>query len=91
MQPAEIAIEKEPKQTRVRPGGPLQGVNRKIAALAAEAVQLAIKEEHRRVSNNTRIKVLCELVLAGNFSRMLKNSTLLTEADKDFLRGQGLI
>ncbi len=84
------AIEKEPKQPRPRRGS-LPGVVRKVAEGAAEAVQLAIKEEHRHAAEHTRIKVLCELVLAGNFSRMLKNSTLLTEADKEFLRGLGYL
>jgi hypothetical protein len=32
-----------------------------------------------------------EVVFAGNHARMLKNSTLLNEADKDFLRALGFI
>ena len=91
MEAAQIEAEVRRKATRTRRVGPLPGVNRKLAELAAEAVQIAIKEDHRHASEHTRIKALCEMVLAGNFSRMLKHSTLLSPEDKEFLRGLGYL
>jgi hypothetical protein len=59
---------------------------RKVAELAAQTVQTALKEEERNASDHARVLALCNLVFSGAFSTMLRNSTLLTESDRAFLK-----
>jgi hypothetical protein len=74
---------------RGRRARPLPGLTRKLSELAAETVETAIREEACNAAEHERVRKLCMIASSGTFSMMLKNSTLLTEADKEFLRDLG--
>jgi hypothetical protein len=80
----------EPKNAHERRVKPIAGL-RKISELAAAAVQACLKEEARHASDLDRVRGLCNLVFSGAFSTMLKNSTLLTDEDKEFLHQLGFL
>ena len=69
-----------------RRGRPLLPVTRKLAELAAQAVQAALKEEARNASDHERVRCICQIAFNGVFSAALKNSKQLSAEDKEFLK-----
>jgi hypothetical protein len=86
MQIAETAVQREAKLTRPKRGQSIPGMARKVAELATQTVQAALKEEARNTSDHARLLALYSVVFNGAFSTMLRNSTLLTAEDRAFLK-----
>jgi hypothetical protein len=70
---------------------PLPGLARKLGELATQVVETALKEEARNGGDHTRVRALFDVVLSGAVTTLLKNSTLLTEDDRAFLRDLGYL
>jgi len=72
---------KSPRTRRTLPG-----LTRKLSEMAAHAVEVAIREEEKNAHDHKRVKCICQIVFNGAFSTMLRNSTLLSAEDKEFLK-----
>jgi len=79
------------QSTRSRRTKPLPGLTRKLAELAGQAVETALKEEARNAEEHARVRALFNVVLSGAVTTLLKNSSLLTEDDRTFLRELGYL
>jgi hypothetical protein len=88
MQPANNVVGSDTKQARPRRSRPLPGKARKIAELAAEMAQDALRDDAQNLADHERVRALCNTAFTGlgcSFSRILKVSAVLTDDDKKFL------
>lgn len=64
---------------------------RKIAKLAAHGTEAAIKKEAEFEADLSRLRALLDLVLSGALTTLLRNSSLLNEEDRAFLRRRSFL
>jgi len=63
----------------------MQGLARRIAQDAKLLEQAAQREDARRAAEHERVRALASMATGGGFFRLLRDSPVLSEEDKDFL------
>jgi len=64
---------------------------RKIATLVAQGTEAAIRKEADFEGDLSRLRALLDVVLSGALTTLLRNSSLLNEDDRTFLRRRGFL
>jgi len=64
----------------------LPGMARKISQEAKLLEQAAQRTEAKRVAEHERVRAIANTAFGGGFTRLLKESTILTPEEKDFLK-----
>jgi hypothetical protein len=84
------AVEKQIKQPRTRPSN-LPRMVRKASHILRELEEEAVRKEEETAADHEEVNRLANKAMGGSFSAILKNSPLLTDENRAFLKQLGYI
>ena len=85
----ETSLDGKSRERRARRPRPLPGMARKVAELAAEIEQIARLEHERDTKDHGRVRALLNTATGGGAEKLLRDSVVLNDEDKEFLREHG--